>query len=53
MLHDKDPPLVLVVKTEVPQLSVTVTTGADGVAFGAAIPEPAALTQPFIACVTV
>ncbi|WP_176550693.1 hypothetical protein [Tenacibaculum discolor] len=28
------------------QLSTTVTTGADGVVFGAAVPVPAALVQP-------
>ena len=32
--------------TEFPQLLVTVTTGADGTAIGAAVPDPAALVQP-------
>jgi len=45
-------PVALVDKVDVPQLSATVTTGVDGVAFGAAVAEPAALTQPFTVCVT-
>ena len=52
VLHNKEP-VALVDKAEVPQLSETVTTGAEGIAFGEAAPEPAALTQPFIVCVTV
>ncbi len=36
-----------------PQLSTTVTTGADGIAFGAATPLPEGLVQPFTVCVTV
>ena len=35
------------------QLSTTVTTGAAGVVFGAAVPLPAALVQPFTVVVTV
>ena len=35
-----------------PQSSTTVTTGADGIAFGAAIPLPEELVQPFNVCVT-
>ena len=52
VLHNKEP-VALVVSVDAPQLSVTVTTGADGIAFGKAAPEPAALTQPLIVCVTV
>ena len=43
----------LVLNKELPQLLVTVTTGADGTVFGAAVPLPAALIQPFTVCVTV
>jgi hypothetical protein len=39
--------------TEALQLFTTVTTGFDGNAFGAAIPEPAILVQPLTVCVTV
>jgi DNA gyrase/topoisomerase IV subunit A len=42
--HNKPEPVAL--KTEFPQLLVTVTTGADGIAIGAATPEPAELVQP-------
>ena len=37
---------------EVPQLSTTDTTGADGIAFGAAAPLPEGLLHPFTICVT-
>ena len=37
---------------EVAQLSTTDTTGADGIAFGAATPLPEGLVQPFTVCVT-
>ena len=36
-----------------PQLLTTVTDGADGIAFGAAVPLPAGLVHPFTVCVTV
>ena len=52
VLHNKVP-VAVVDNVEVPQLFTTVTDGADGVAFGAAMPEPAALVQPFTVCVTV
>ena len=53
LLHNSDP-VAVVDNVDVPsQLSTTVTTGVDGVVFGAAIPEPAALVQPFTVCVTV
>ena len=52
-LHNNDP-VAEVDKTEVPsQLSTTVTEGAGGVGFGAAVPEPAELVQPFTVWVTV
>jgi hypothetical protein len=40
-------------KMEFPQLLVTVTTGAGGIAIGDAVPDPGALVQPLIVCVTV
>jgi hypothetical protein len=53
VLHNKLPP-AFVESVDVPlQLSTTVTTGVDGVVLGAAMPEPAALVQPFTVCVTV
>ena len=42
-----------VVNNELPQLSVTLTTGADGIAIGAAVPVPTALVHPLTVCVTV
>ena len=33
-------------KVELPHPLITVTTGADGTAIGAAVPDPAALVQP-------
>jgi len=35
------------VSTEFPQLFTTVTTGAAGITFGAAVPEPGRLVHPF------
>ena len=52
MLHSRVPEAV-VDNVEVPQLSTTVTTGAAGVVFGAAVPLPDALVQPSTVCVTV
>ena len=53
LLHNKalvnDP----AVNTELPQLLTTVTVGADGEVFGAAIPLPVVLVHPFTVCVTV
>ena len=52
VLHNK-PPVDVVESVDVPsQLSTTVTTGVAGVVFGDARPEPTALVQPFIVCVT-
>jgi len=53
LLHNKEPVKDVAVNIELPQLSTTVTTGADGIAFGAATPLPEGLVQPFIVWVTV
>lgn len=45
-------PPVGIDRRELPQLFTTVITGVAGLVFGAAIPEPAALVQPFTVCVT-
>ena len=52
VLHNKLPP-ALVDNVELPQLLVTFTTGADGIAIGDAVPLPAPLVQPFTVVVTV
>ena len=52
VLHSKVPEAV-VDKTELPQLFTTVTAGADGIAVGAAVPDPFALAQPPTVCFTV
>ena len=53
LLHNRLP-AALVESVDVPlQLSCTVTTGADGVFFGLAVPLPALLAQPFTVVVTV
>ena len=52
VLHNK-PPVDVVESVDVlSQLSTTVITGVAGIVFGDATPEPAALVQPFIVCVT-
>ncbi len=43
---DHNNPVPVALKTEFPQLLVTVTTGADGTANGAATTEPDALVHP-------
>jgi hypothetical protein len=53
LLHNKVPVKLLAVNNELPQLFVTVTVGADGIAFGAEAPLPLALVQPFADWVTV
>ena len=53
LLHNKEPVNDVAVNVELPQLSTTVTTGAGGIAFGAATPLPGRLLQPFNVCVTV
>ena len=53
LLHNKLPEAD-VDNVDVPsQLLVTFTVGADGVVFGAAVPDPVALVQPSTVCVTV
>ena len=54
VLHNNVPVKAEAVSVEVPsQLSTTVTVGATGVVFGAAMPEPAKLVHPFTVWVTV
>ena len=53
LLHNIEPVVFDAVSVDDPQLSTTVTVGVDGIALGAEVPEPAALTQPFTVCVTV
>ena len=52
LLHNKEPVKDVAVNIELPQLFTTVTTGAVGIAFGAATPLPEGLVQPFTVCVT-
>ena len=53
VLHN-NVPVAVVDKVDVPlQLLTTFTIGVDGVVFGAAVPDPAALVQPSTVCVTV
>jgi len=53
LLHNNGPLNEPAVNVELPQLFSTVTTGADGMSFGAATPLPEELVQPFTVCVTV
>ena len=54
LLHKREPVVFDAVSVDDPQLSATVTIGADGTAFGADVPDPAILVQPFaVVCVTV
>lgn len=53
VLHNNEPVKPVAVSTELPQLSVTCTDGASGIGFGAAVPEPLALVQPFTVWFTV
>ena len=53
LLHNNEPVNDPAVNTELPQLLITDTVGADGVVFGAAIPVPAGLVHPFTVCLTV
>jgi hypothetical protein len=47
-------PVAVVDSVEVPlQLSTTFTTGVDGAVFGAAVPVPGKLVQPFTVVVRV
>jgi hypothetical protein len=47
VLQSNVPVKPLAVNTEFPQLSTTLTVGADGIALGAAVPLPDGLVQPF------
>ena len=46
MLHNKVPVKPVAVNTELPQLSITVTPGVTGVAFGAAVALVNELVHP-------
>ena len=52
VLHNKLPEAV-VERTELPQLFTTVTSGADGIDLGAAVPLPDTLMHPFTVVVAV
>jgi uncharacterized protein YqjF (DUF2071 family) len=47
LLHNNDPVYPEAVNKELSQLLTTSTAGADGIAFGAAVPLPAGLVHPF------
>ena len=47
LLHNNDPVKLEAANTELAQLFVTVTVGADGISFGADTPLPFGLTHPF------
>jgi hypothetical protein len=49
--HNKLVPVA--VKSDAPQLSTTVTEGAEGIAIGLATPVPGAEVHPATVCVTV
>ena len=53
MLQYKIPAAVVESVDVLSQLLTTVTTGVAGAVFGAAVPLPAALVQPFTMVVTV
>ena len=53
LLHNKEPVKDAAVNVELPQLFTTDTTGADGIAFGAATPLLEGLVHPFTVWVTV
>ena len=53
MLHNKVPVKPVAVNTELPQLSITVTPGVTGVAFGAAVAPDNELVHPSTVCDTV
>ena len=52
VLHNKLP-VAVVDRTELPQLFTTVTSGADGIDLGAAVPLPDTLMHPFTVVVAV
>ena len=54
LLHENVAPgTPVAVNTEFPQLLAMATVGADGMAFGAAVPLPGVLVHPFTVCLTV
>jgi len=54
VLHNKVPVNPEAVRSELPsQLLTTPTIGVPGFVFGADIPDPVVLVQPFTVCVTV
>lgn len=53
LLHSNVPVKFDAVKTELLQLSATLTEGAVGIGLGAAVPLPGVLVQPPTVCVTV
>ncbi len=53
LLHNNGPVKLVAVKTELPQLFSTITTGAGGIVMGAEVPLPVALVHPLTVCVTV
>lgn len=54
LLQSNEPTKLPAVNTELPQLLVTVTAGAEGIVFGDEVPLPGKLTHPLAAvCVTV
>jgi len=52
VLHNNDPKTPVAVNIEFPQLLLTDIWGAGGRIFGAAVPLPGGLLQPFSVCVT-
>jgi len=53
LVDHSNEPAALVERSEDPQLSTTLTTGAEGIAIGDATADPGKLTHPPIVCVTV
>ncbi len=53
VLHNSAPVKFVATRSELPQLSWTVTVGADGIPLGTEDSLPAGLTHPFKVCVTV
>lgn len=53
MLHNKDPVKPVAVNNELPQLLLTDTPGAVGIAMGAAVSLANELVQPLTVCETV
>ena len=53
VLHNSEPAKPVAVNAELSQLLTTDTIGAEGTAFGAAIPLPSGLVHPSTVCVTI